>query len=911
MKQRQLPGRIRRALDPVRLWEVALASDNFTADTLGVRRFHRVNGWSRLMRAFLALLLAGILLGPLVGRGETARQVGMEVIVVTSLDLAREIQSKLRAGADFALLASEHSIDASASKGGYFGMVDPETLRPELRDAVRDLRPGQFSEVVKIPSGYAILKILRGQPNASTVPQSKPGPQATGMNASGSGADWRPTLDTSGYGAFLGAVLKKRGEIPRFGQDLQEVCLARRQAPNDAVASLERLLESSEAPRDHPQLANMLYTAALFNASQGRIDKAIDQWEKSYSHAVAAPGDMPPGMEEAVGVAYMRRVETEGRPSPDADNEGWLIPTHPGALHPRSGDVQNAIAYFTRGLRADPFNLELRWLLNVAYMAAGTYPAAVPAPYLIPPSVFTSKDDIGKFRDVGQRAGVSIVGEAGGVIVDDFDNDGLLDIVVSQVDDCEPLRFFHNNGDGTFTDRTAQAGLSNQTGGLNIIQTDYNNDGCLDILVLRGGWEFPRRRSLLRNNCDGTFTDVTAESGLLEPQLASQAAVWTDIDNDGNLDLFIANENGPAQLFLNKGDGTFIDISKEAGVDRIAFSKGVVAADYDNDGYPDLYVANQNGQGFLYHNNGDRTFTDITAAAGIHSPRFSFVALFFDYDNDGWPDLFITTYFASVEESVRSYLSLPLKGETQKLYKNLGNGTFRDVTAEVGLDRIFMPMGCNFGDVDNDGFLDIYMGTGSPAFSALLPSVLLRNKDGRHFEDISTSSGTGALAKGHGIAFADFRNDGEQDIFANLGGAELGDQYPSRLFRNPGGHGNTWITLKLVGAKTNRAAIGARITVTVNDADRGLRKIVRTVGSGGSFGASPLEQHIGLGRSARIENIEVWWPTSKTRQTFKDIAPNQFLEIKEFTSEVTRRTRSSFDFGGSSSTNRGLASLPH
>ena len=118
MKQRQLPGRIRRALDPVRLWEVALASDNFTADTLGVRRFHRVNGWSRLMRAFLALLLAGILLGPLVGRGETARQVGMEVIVVTSLDLAREIQSKLRAGADFALLASEHSIDASASKGG-------------------------------------------------------------------------------------------------------------------------------------------------------------------------------------------------------------------------------------------------------------------------------------------------------------------------------------------------------------------------------------------------------------------------------------------------------------------------------------------------------------------------------------------------------------------------------------------------------------------------------------------------------------------------------------------------------------------------------------------------------------------------------------------------------------------------
>jgi hypothetical protein len=360
--------------------------------------------------------------------------------------------------------------------------------------------------------------------------------------------------------------------------------------------------------------------------------------------------------------------------------------------------------------------------------------------------------------------------------------------------------------------------------------------------------------------------------------------------------LFVANENGAAQLFLNKGDGTFIDIAREAGVDRVAYSKAAVAADYDGDGYPDLYVTNQNGQGFLYHNNGDRTFTEVSAQAGVRSPRFSFAAHFFDYDNDGRPDLFITSYFPSVEESARSYLGLPLKGETLKLYRNKGDGTFQDVTAEVGLNRIFMPMGCNFGDVDNSGFLSIYMGMGNPSFLSILPNTLLYNKDGKHFIDITTSSGTGALAKGHGIAFADLSNSGNEDIVANLGGAELGDKFPTRLFRNPGGHGNNWVTVKLVGVRSNRPGIGAVITVTVSDPDRGRRKIYRTVGSGGSFGASPYEQHIGIGRSAAVESLEVWWPASKTRQKFTNVAPNQFLEIKEFAQQPTKLTRRSFDW---------------
>ncbi len=305
------------------------------------------------------------------------------------------------------------------------------------------------------------------------------------------------------------------------------------------------------------------------------------------------------------------------------------------------------------------------------------------------------------------------------------------------------MHYFHNNGDGTFTDNTAKTGLSQQVGGLSMIQADYNNDGCTDILLLRGAWEFAQRKSLLRNNCDGTFTDVTIASGLGKPT-ATQAAVWVDINNDGLLDLFIGNESEPAQLFLNKGDGTFQDISVEAGVsgDGSAFSKSVTAADYDNDGYMDLYVSNLNGQNFLYHNNHNNTFTEVALKAGVPGSHKGFATWFFDYDNDGYPDLFATSYYTSVDDTARSYLGLPHNATTLKLYRNLGNGTFRDVTSEVGLDKVFMPMGANFGDIDNDGYLDIYLGTGNPSYGSLLPNVLLRNHDGKYFVDITTSSGT-------------------------------------------------------------------------------------------------------------------------------------------------------------------------
>jgi hypothetical protein len=529
-------------------------------------------------------------------------------------------------------------------------------------------------------------------------------------------------------------------------------------------------------------------------------------------------------------------------------------------------------------------------------MTLGQYPAGVPQKYLIPPSAFESPESVGRFIDVAPQAGINTFSMSGGLIVDDFDNDGLLDIVVSDYDECAPMHFFHNNGDGTFTDRTAQAKLSDQLGGLNLIQADYNNDGCTDILVLRGGWEFPQRKSLLRNNCDGTFTDVTAAAGLSAPS-KTQTAVWADIDNDGFLDLIVGDETGPLQLFRNKGDGTFENISQAAGVDQVAFTKGVTAADYDNDGYIDFYVSNLNGDNYLYHNNHDRTFTEVGAKAGVQKPWQSFATWFFDYDNDGLPDLFVTSYFISVDESIRSYMGRERNAETLKLYKNMGDGTFQDVTEQVGLDKVFMPMGGNFGDIDNDGFLDLYLGTGNPSYASLLPNVLLHNKDGKFFLDVTASSGTGELHKGHGVAFADIANKGNEDILEEVGGAVPGDAHGFRLFKNPG-NSNDWITLHLVGVKTNRSAIGARIKVTVENPGAPARSIYRTIGSGGSFGASPLQQHIGLGKNARITDLEIWWPTSNTWQHFSDVKKNQFIEIKEFARDFSTLERRSYDLGG-------------
>jgi tetratricopeptide (TPR) repeat protein len=846
--------------------------------------------------AFLSAVFIPV--APLIAQtADPSKTVPLRIIVLPDPTQAQQVLERLHHGDDFAVMAKEKSIDPTADSGGYMGSVEPSSLRSELQQALAGVLAGQVSRIAHIPEGYAILKVL--SPSQVAEMETAARDRKAVLSALEAPGAIRYTPNVSGIGEAESALFKSP-KPPGWGQDLKEVCQTRKDTLGNATKRMEDLLSPANADQLAKQapldVTQEYYALGELYAYPGDMDKAIEQYLKGYALAKEKVAEVVPTFEMELGVAYLHKSEMEDEIY-DKPGDRCLIPPGPNSAFSKKEDSQKAIDYFQKYLEKVPDDLAAKWLLNYAYMTVGTYPAEVPKQYLIPASAFESKENAPHFVDVAEQAGLKVKSMAGGVIVDDFENNGLLDVVTSSMNMCEHMHYFQNNGDGTFSDQSEKAGLMDQLGGLNIIQADYNNDGCMDILVLRGGWEIPIRKSLLRGNCNGTFTDMTREAGLSDPPTATQTAAWADINNDGWLDLFVTTENGPAQLFLNNGDGTFKNIAHAAGVDKVAFSKAAVTADYDNDGYRDFYVSNYAGDNFLYHNNHDNTFTDVAKQAGVLGPWISFPTWFFDYDNDGWPDLLVNSYFISVDESVRSYLGLPHNALTMKLYHNERNGTFKDVTKEVGLDKVYMPMGANFGDIDNDGFLDIYLGNGNPNYASLLPHLLFRNHDGKYFADVTAASGTGELHKGHGVAFADMGRSGDEDILTLTGGAVPGDAHAFRLFENPG-NGNDWINLKLVGVKSNRAALGARIKVTVENDAKVRRSIYRTVGSGGSFGASPMEQHIGLGKSARIVDIEIWWPTSNTRQNFANVPTGQFLEIKEFAQNYTRLDRKPIQLRG-------------
>jgi hypothetical protein len=531
----------------------------------------------------------------------------------------------------------------------------------------------------------------------------------------------------------------------------------------------------------------------------------------------------------------------------------------------------------------------VRWLLNIAYMTLGEYPEKVPAQYLIPLEALRSKLDAGRFRNVAALVGLDALGEnnAGGCIVDDFNGDGRLDLFTSNLDPDRGPRLFINRGDGTFDERSESAGLADQVGAANATHADIDNDGDLDLLLLRGGWERPHRPSLLRNRGDGTFEDITAAAGLISP-IASQSGAWADYDNDGLVDLYLVGEfnrkrpdpRNRGRLYHNNGDGTFADVAASAGVQNDRWGKGASWGDYDNDGDPDLYVSNSSEPNRLYRNNGDGTFTDVAPELNVTEPLSSFACWWWDYDNDGRLDLFVCNFGNRLADVVRSQLGQPAEGERPRLFRNEIPNGFRDVTAEAGLDRVLVCMGSNFGDFDNDGYLDMYLGTGRPEYRYVVPNVLFKNIEGQRFEDVTSSSGTGHLQKGHGIAFADWDRDGDLDIFLESGGASPGDRAHNALFQNPG-HGNHWLTIRMIGAKTNRAAIGARVRVDLRGSDGKLASRHREVTSGSSYGGNPFTLTIGLGTADAILTLEVTWPTSQTRQTFHAVPIDRAIEITE------------------------------
>ncbi len=539
-----------------------------------------------------------------------------------------------------------------------------------------------------------------------------------------------------------------------------------------------------------------------------------------------------------------------------------------------------------------------------------------------------------QFVDVAKEAGLNTVNVWGGVdrkryIIEakgsglaffDYDNDGWLDIYLTNGTRFdanwkpgeEPTsHLYKNNRDGTFTDVTAKSGLARTGWQTGVCVGDYDNDGWDDLFCCFWG-----QNILFRNNGDGTFADVTKKAGLYREETRwGSGCTWIDYDRDSHLDLFVCNyikldpEQTPVKsgepamcqwkgiptmcgprglpgdtniLYHNNGDGTFTDVTEKAGILKPGprYSITAVSYDFDNDGWPDIYVAVDSQPSILFKNNHDGTFSDVAVIAGVaysedgHEQAGMGVGVA-DYDCDGWLDIFKTNF----------------ADDTCNLYHNSKDGTFSDVTfsSGVGINNQYVAWGCGFVDYDNDGWADIIQVNGHvyPEIEGhdtgqqfKNPRLVYRNLGNGRFKDVSAEMGPGITEKfsSRGAAFGDYDNDGDIDVLIlNM------NDLPS-LLRNEGGNKQNWIKIKLVGTKCNRTAIGARVRVVT-----GTHAQIDEVHSGTSaMSQSDLRLHFGVGKAAVIDAIEVKWPTTQKIEKFTQVKPNQILTIREGEGIVAR-----------------------
>ena len=657
-------------------------------------------------------------------------------------------------------------------------------------------------------------------------------------------------------------------------------------------ASRERLANARKAGMAGIPLWDVVFQTGSAELKYGALAPAVEHLQEAADLLSSLPFDRARHRKTyfELGVAWMRTGETQNCCALNS-SDSCILPIQGKGLHLRPQGSENAIACFTEVLKHPADNddekelLQVdhtsRWLMNIAAMTLGRWPDAVPELHRLDSAFFESNIEFPRFRNVYPDLGLRTFNLCGGAVVDDFNGDDCLDILTCTWDPAGQTQLFLSNRDGTFRETTDEAGLTGLTGGLNLVQADYDNDGDTDVFILRGAWlrtggQHPN--SLLQNDGSGHFTDVTFESGLAEPFAPTKTAAWADYDNDGDLDLYIGNEATleipvPSQLFRNNGDSTFTDVAREAGLDEAMFCMGAVWGDYDNDGYADLYVSIE-GPNRLYHNNQDGTFTDVAEEAGVTEPSQSFPAWFWDYNNDGNLDI-----YASCTSGPVGVLVSDIRFDLMHMYRGDGQGSFEDAAGELGLDYPAEPMGANFGDLDHDGYLDFYLATGNVPYWAIRPNVMFSNRSGASFENVTMAGGFGHLQKGHGVSFADIDNDGDQDVYVQLGGAFAGDRFNDALFENPG-FGNHWLTVRLEGTTSNRCAIGARIRAVIEE--NGIeRSVYRHVTSGGSFGANPLRQSLGLGTAEHIERLEIYWPASDTTQVFNDVTVDRTVRIVE------------------------------
>ncbi len=511
----------------------------------------------------------------------------------------------------------------------------------------------------------------------------------------------------------------------------------------------------------------------------------------------------------------------------------------------------------------------------------------------------------------------------------DYDHDGDIDLYVTNSRLGTQNKLFQNNGDGTFVDVAEQVGVADANAAhgvsMDAVWGDYNNDGWLDLYIVKWGWNI-----LYRANGDGTFTDVTESAGVGDPGNGN-AAIWFDYNDDSFLDLYIGNyfrnvdlwhlkdsrqmhedfetarDAGANVLYRNNGDGTFTDVSEALHVNDTGWTLDLGAADYDNDGDQDLAAANDFGQDRVFRLNADATFTDVTDTAIGWDTHKGMNIDFGDYNNDGWLDLYVTNIWT------KEYVK-----EGNQLYRNMGDGTFSDISLEANVYDGGWAWAGRFWDYDNDGDLDIMVANGyisgdpnheyftdlaqavtqpgfdpieaknwptmgNATFAGYEPARVFRNEGNETFQNVAATLGLDDVRDGRGLAIADYDNDGDLDVYLSNQGQD------SVLYRNDIGNRNNWLQVELTGTHCNRNAIGARVTVVCGT----LSQIREVNGGNGNHSQCPYRMHFGLGRHEKIDSIEIRWPTGYVER-FKDIAVNQMLRYTEHTPQAVLEERGRF-----------------
>jgi hypothetical protein len=662
----------------------------------------------------------------------------------------------------------------------------------------------------------------------------------------------------------------------------------------ERAAIIKKRLDAETRP---PEKLNLALDYAQELLKCGKIKECLDIMASISKFLIDNKVNVDPktkrNLYSIIAIAYLRYGEIENCVQ-NHNHESCYLPIQGEGVHTLPFGSTQAINEYKISLKEYPDDLEFKYLLNLAYMTLGQYPKEVPKEYLINPDWYKSKINFPRYQDIAAEVGVNRNGLAGGVVVDDFTNDGWLDIVITSWGPHQEMIFYKSNGDGTFTDQTKAFGLDGQVGILNLNQTDINNDGWLDLLLMRGGWwqkngDIPK--TLMMNTGKGRFEDVTLKSGITK-LAPSQTSAWADYNLDGWIDVIVANESLPdfqrgIDVYINQKDGTFKHESATWGLTHSQFIKGVTATYANEDKYPDLYFSPLTDSNSLWINqsmSGNNRFALAGPNVHVGAPFRSFPCWSFDFDNNGHEDLFVSSY--SNDQTPVNYWMQSQMGKVDpvmfpKLYSNQGNMQYKEVGVPMGLTEVAFTMGCNFGDINTDGFLDFYLATGNPLFQALVPNKMYLNMDGKRFEDISYAGGFSNLQKGHGVSFGDLDHDGDEDLYVVIGGAVDGDMYFNCLYENPNPDKNNWVVLKLIGTTANKAAIGARVAINVEENGK-ERMIYRVVTSGASFGANSLALEVGLRKSAKINSVKVQWPCKDCPdQVFSGLTINKAYELTE------------------------------